>query len=195
MTTWTDYYKATSGRPPRDLFTRAEQLARLPEGRPGVAIDLGCGDGTETVALLTLGWQVCAIDREPHAIDLVTSRASGEWSNRLQTQVADFEHATLPRSDFVYAGLSLFFCDPSVFPAVWAQVTSALHPGGLFAGHLLGERDSWALNPQITSHTAGQAKQMLSGCRLESFVEIEQDGRAVSGPKHWHLFEVIARCA
>jgi hypothetical protein len=68
-----------------------------------------------------------------------------------------------------------------------------LCPGGLFAGHFLGERDSWAGNPEITSQSAAQAKQLLAGLSIESFEEIEHDGRAVSGPKHWHLFEVIAR--
>jgi trans-aconitate methyltransferase len=46
--TWEDYYAAIEGRPPRQLFLDAI----VPAGATGLAIDLGCGDGTETRELL-----------------------------------------------------------------------------------------------------------------------------------------------
>jgi trans-aconitate methyltransferase len=51
--TWNDYYKAVSGRKPRDLLT--ETLARF-GSYTGFAIDLGCGAGIETAELLRRGW-------------------------------------------------------------------------------------------------------------------------------------------
>ncbi len=53
---------------------------------------------------------------------------------RLETQVAPFQDVALPAADFVYAGLSLPFCPPEQFPAVWAGVVAALRPGGRVEG-------------------------------------------------------------
>jgi len=47
---WTSYYEAVDGREPRELLIEA--LDAL--GDVGSAIDLGCGDGTETETRETL---------------------------------------------------------------------------------------------------------------------------------------------
>lgn len=195
MTSWSDYYKATAGRAPRELFTRALQSMALADTPSRFAIDLGCGDGTETMVLLEAGWTVLALDQEPSALDHVRARAAGGLSDRLETQLAAFGTVALPPADFIWAGLSLFFCRPAAFDANWTALRAALRPGGVFAGHLLGERDSWAAHPDDTAHSSEQVRHLLEGLSVESFVEVEHDGRAVSGPKHWHLFEVIARRA
>jgi SAM-dependent methyltransferase len=58
---WTKYYEAQLGRAPRPLYLDA--VARF--DRPGRAVDLGCGDGTESLDLLARGWRVYAVDRNP----------------------------------------------------------------------------------------------------------------------------------
>ena len=40
----------------------------LPELKPGLALDLGCGSGREAVALAASGWQVVAVDLLPDAL-------------------------------------------------------------------------------------------------------------------------------
>ncbi len=54
-------------------------------------------------------------------------------------------------------------------------------------------RDSWSQDPALTSHTADEVNSMLAGLTIDYFEELEHDSHAVSGPKHWHLFKVIAR--
>lgn len=190
---WADYYRETAGREPRDLFARALDLFDDGNASDRFAIDLGCGDGTEVIALLAGGWQVLAIDQEEEALALLTARLPPGVGDRLQTAAAKFESVAFPPADLVYAGLSLFFAPPAVFPAVWSRICSALRPGGRFAGHFLGVRDSWSQDPAMTSHTANQVNAMLAGLTIDYFAELEHDSRAVSGPKHWHLFKVIAR--
>lgn len=45
----------------------------------------------------------------------------------------------------------------------------------------------------MTFHTEEQVRRMFEGFEVEYFYEMDEDGKAVSGPKHWHVFTVIAR--
>lgn len=162
--------------------------------RPGSAVDLGCGDGTETQVLLERGWTVTALDAEPDAIRRVLERTEPEQHSRLETQVVSFEAMELPEVDLVYAGLSLPFCAPEHFAAVWHKVVRAVRPGGRFAGQLFGERDSWTRNPGMTFQRADEARGLLTGFDLERFDELERDTpTAFEANKHLHAFEIIAR--
>jgi trans-aconitate methyltransferase len=192
---WTSYYNAQAGRAVRPFFLDA--LARFATSTPVIgprrAIDLGCGEGTETLALLQNAWQVLAIDQEAEAIRRLLAKVAVGNQARLTTQVGAFEQLILPPTDFVYAGYSLPFCAPAHFDALWAKIVAALPVGGRFAGQLFGNHDSWTSNPKMTFHTAEQARQRFSQFELESWEEVEEDGNAVNGPKHWHIFHVIAR--
>jgi hypothetical protein len=95
--------------------------------------------------------------------------------------------------DFVYAGFSLPFCTPQHFPRLWEGIVAALTPGGVFAGQLFGEHDSWASNPERTFHTRADVQTLLTPFEIDVLREVEEDGHAVSGPKHWHVFHIIAR--
>ncbi|HIK40432.1 trans-aconitate 2-methyltransferase, partial [Thermoleptolyngbya sp. M55_K2018_002] len=74
-TRWQQYYQAVEGRPPRTTLTRAlDSIAQDPNPLPRFAVDLGCGDGRDTVELLRRGWRVLAIDGEPEAIARLRQR-------------------------------------------------------------------------------------------------------------------------
>jgi SAM-dependent methyltransferase len=186
---WEDYYRAIEGRSPRQLFLDALELTN----GPGVAVDLGCGDGTETLALLTVGWTVVAVDAAPEGIARLRAAVPTATAARLTTLVTPFHEAELPQADFVYAGLSLPFCHPSDFAEAWRRSTGAVGPRGVFAAHLFGPRDTWAGTPDMTFHTRDDVEALFHGFEVERLDEQDEDGQAVSGPKHWHVFHVIAR--
>jgi SAM-dependent methyltransferase len=185
--TWSDYYEENEGRAPRDLLL--DVLGNF--SGPGAAVDLGCGAGIDTAAMLERGCSVFATDAEQQAIDRLRARVGDE--PRLRTQRARMEEVELPTADLVWASFSLFFCDPGRFPDVWGRIRHAIAPGGRFAGQVLGERDSWAPDPAITSFTRPEAEGLFEGWAIEPFEEEDEDGEACSGPKHWHVFHVVAR--
>ena len=186
---WKGYYAAQEGRGPRPLLL--DVLDRFPG--PGRAVDLGCGDGVESLELLRRGWTVLAIDAEAAGIERLTAAAGPEASDRLTVRVARFEDlGELPPAELVYAGFSLAFCASGSFPALWRAIREAVVPGGRFAGQLFGDRDSWA-NPEATFVSRRQAGALLEGLDVDRFEEEERDGTSFIGPKHWHLFHVIAR--
>lgn len=191
---WTTFYANVSGRHPRPLLLDVVARAgRVPDGVTRTAIDLGCGDGTETAVLLTHGWHVLAIDSEPAAFEHLHAKIPPAAQARLSTQVAAFETVTLTLADLIYAGYSLPFCAPQAFPALWTTIVQNIVPGGRFAGQLFGVNDTWATNPAMTFLTAAQARALFDGFDLEHFEEEDADGNSTGGPKHWHAFHIIAR--
>ena len=189
---WTGYYDGQGDREPRDLLLQALRSFEA-EGRVGVAVDLGAGQGFETAELLRRGWEVLAIDEQEEGIRRLRERVPDEHADRLRTLVSPMQVPELPRADLVHASFSLPFCPPQAFPDLWERIRSALTPGGRIVGELFGDRDSWASDPDMTFHDASAARARFDGLELESFVEEEEDGEAFSGPKHWHVFHVIAR--
>jgi tellurite methyltransferase len=190
---WRDYYERTSGRPPRrTLLFALERFGAEGGGRK--AVDLGSGDGRDTIELLRRGWSVIAIDAEPAAIERLRSRRDLPRDAALATLVARFEDATWPPADLVNASFALPLCPAERFSTVWARVVQSLVPGGRFAGQLFGERDEWAGEPGITHLARAEAERLLDGLAVELFEEEEIDTATPYGkPKHWHLFHIVAQ--
>ena len=192
---WHRYYAATEERPPRPTLLRAlEAFAR--EGHPAgaLAVDLGCGIGRDTLPLLRAGWRVWALDAEADALTKLAQRAAAEKLAGLETVCARFEEASLPACDLVNASFSLFACTPGRFPDVWRKIVSVLRPGGRFAGHLLGPRDSWAVRPETSFVTRAELDGLLASLQLERLEEEEDDSVTPQGEaKHWHIWHVNVR--
>jgi len=187
---WSQYYDVMAGTPPRDTLLAV--LERFDAS--GFAIDLGCGEGRDTVELLRRGWQVLAIDGTEEAIARLLQREDLPYPERLTTQVARFDQVQLPPADLINASYSLPFCFPVDFPALWQQIETTLKPGGRFAGQLFGDRDSWAAISTHTHHTRAQVEALLQNFEVELLDEEEKDAvTALNEAKHWHLFHIIAR--
>lgn len=175
---WEEYYEAIEGRALRPLFLEA--VAFLPSSdandRARIAIDLGCGDGSETRALLARGWTVVAVDSAPEAIARLRASLAPESAARLTTLVGRFHEVELPAADFVYAGLSLPFSAPDEFADVWRAVTKALRVGGFFAGHFFGPHDSWASTRDVTFQTREALEALFAGFDVHLLREQDEDG-------------------
>jgi SAM-dependent methyltransferase len=195
---WSRYYDATKGGAPRETLLLAldlfEREGRAPRAER-LAVDLGCGEGRDTVELLRRGWRVLALDAEREAIDRLRARPEldSEAAVRLETRRVSFEEADWRRADLVNSSFALPFCPPAHFPALWERIAS-LRRGGRFSGHLFGERDGWAQEPALSFQRRAEVEEMLQAFQLERFDEIEEDGKtAIGEPKHWHVFHIVAR--
>ncbi len=190
---WPEYYAATADRPPRR--TLLEALARFtPSTAPRFAVDLGCGDGRDTIELLRRGWSVLAIDAEPAAISRLQSRPDLPVGARLSCLCQRFEDAAWPPADLVNASFSLPLCPPDRFPELWRRIVASLKPGGRFSGQLYGDRDGWVGRPGMTHMSRAAAERLVSDLEVELFEEEETDSVTPRGkPKHWHIFHIVAR--
>ena len=176
---WDEYYEKMKEREPRQLLL--DVLEKYSTGESLHAIDLGCGEGSETVILLARGWHVLAIDGDAGGIKRLIEQTPEGSQNRLQTV------------DLIHASYSLPFCDPEHFSELWSKISNALKPGGRFAGQFFGVNDSWAYREDMMFHAEEQVRSMFTGFEIESFHEQDEDGEVTTGSKHWHVFTVIAK--
>lgn len=184
------YYDGAEGRPPRPTLVQAAAAF----GQPGFAVDLGCGDGRDTVELLRRGWRVLAIDASEEGVRRLQARPGLAPGARLETWVARIEESDWPPAELINASFVLPLLAPEVFPAVWDRVRERLVPGGRFAGQLYGPRDGWAARPGLSIHDRAAVERLISGYAVERLDEAESDEPTARGkPKHWHVFHLVLR--
>ena len=188
---WAGYYAWSAGREPRPLLLAA--CEELGSGAGRMAIDLGCGEGTEALELLARGWSVTAVDTEEAGLAALRTRIRASAVHRIRIICGSFAEVNLPHAYLIHAGFSLPFCPPQKFPAMWVRIRQALVPGGIFAGQLFGIHDSWADDPNMTFHARHEVEELLDGLQILRLSETERDGQAFSGPKHWHTFDILVR--
>ena len=192
---WSKFYEANRDSPPRPLLLKTLEL--MGDGfAPGQAIELGCGQGADAAEMLSRGWRVLAIDGSEEGIELTRGRAEAlGLSESLEARCARFEDLdVLPPARLVYAGMSLPFCPPENFDSLWRKIIAAVQagPGGWISAQFLGPNDTWAGNPALSIHSQPDVERLFSEMDVRFFHERDEDGQAVSGPKHWHIFSVIA---
>ena len=159
----------------------------LSEGRP-----------RDAAAMLVAGLTVLAIDRSAAAGKALADRFPAETRDgRLTFRQADFatDALKLPTACLINASFCLPTCPPENFPALWAAIAGALAPGGLFAGHLYGPNDSWALRGDgLTIHTRESLADLFAGWEMVLDEEEESESVTPRGhAKHWHVFHIVAR--
>lgn len=211
---WDEYNAAQWGREPRaslaaalDAVGRSGTASRATvPGPPGpvdgsaaprrarVAVDIGCGEGVEVSALLADGWVVHAVDGEAAALQRLAGRTPDHLRDRLHIHQVDYAAIdVLPDADLVHASYSLPYCPPGTFPRLWAAVRGAMRPGAVLSCQLFGPNDESFGDPEMTFHAAEDVRGLLAGLEVIEQREEDADGQSYTGPKHWHVFHVLAR--
>lgn len=190
---WAAYYKQLRERPPRRTLLSALDRFGEPPG-DALAIDLGCGDGRDIIAILHRGWSVVAVDAEPEALKQLMARGLPD-ADRITPIVARMEEVPLPLGvHLVNSSFAMPLCEPERFHDLWMRIVEALPAGGRFSGQWYGKRDSWLGRPGMTFLDRDEALGLLDGFEPEMFEEEESDGVTPRGnAKHWHIFHIVAR--
>jgi SAM-dependent methyltransferase len=190
---WAAYYRSTIGREPRPLFAKGMTVVEAAGIAPGQAIEIGFGDGRETLALLEAGWRVVAIDPAPAAAEVLQSQVPSHVAGRLEIRSVPAEDADLPPFHLLYAGYSLPFLGADAFDRFWNAARERLRRGGILVVNFFGPRDSWAGREGMRFIDVDAVRALVDGLELLALDEEDQDGNSFLGPKHWHVFDVIAR--
>jgi SAM-dependent methyltransferase len=123
-----------ASRPPNPYL-----LAEVGDVQPGIALDAGCGHGSEAIWLATVGWQVTAVDFSATALDFgrSTAEAAGQdVAARIEWVEADLGTWSPPRGRFDLVHCLYVHVAGSVVDLV-RRLGSGVAPGGtlLLVGH------------------------------------------------------------
>ena len=121
-------YDAVRPGYPESLVELACALGGLEPGSR--VLEIGCGTGKLTEALVERGLLVDAVDPGPNMIALARKRTG--HSDAVAFHVGRFEDVALPEEAFAaaFSATAFHWVDPSVG---WAKAARALRPGGLLA--------------------------------------------------------------
>jgi SAM-dependent methyltransferase len=172
---WDERYRSVTTVepvPPEPLAVRPDLLDLFP--RTGVALDLACGTGGQTLWLAERGLQVTALDVSPVAVQLVRDavrvRRLGE---RVDARVADLE-AGLPTTTPVIA--QAIVCQRYRQPTLYPQIVDRLAPGGLAFVTVLSQVGAAAPGPFHAP--PDELAQAFNQPGLEVLHHLERDGTA-----------------
>lgn len=185
------YYDATQNDKPHKNVKYFIDNIKI---EPSNAVDLGCGQGNDTLFLIKHGWNVLGIDRE-NVEDRIRIRLNTNEQLLFNFKQQNFENLTNFKADLIVANFSLSFCNNKKFNNTWETIENSLQTGGYFVGNLLGNKDSWTKNkPDMTFFTKEEVKKLFNCFQIINFNEIETDkATALGNPKHWHFFDIIAK--
>jgi SAM-dependent methyltransferase len=185
---WSKFIAITAGQPAWPSLVRAAGLF----DEPGDALDVGAGAGRDTAYLLEHGWRVTAVDSSPSA-----AKALARFANpKLEVVIAraqDFVPATY---DLVNAQFSLPFIPPAKFVGAVDRLRGSLRPHGVMAATFFGTNDGWNTpGSNMTFSTRAGIERLFEGWNVvELAEEDDKHGHTADGsPKHWHVFQLIAR--
>lgn len=131
---WEERYRTAprvwSGRPNRVLETEAADLA------PGTAVDIGAGEGGDSVWLALRGWDVTAVDIAQGALDRVAEFAA-EQGVAVRTEQADAGDWDADGRRYDLVTSHFLHPEPGGRDALFRRMAEAVAPGGtlLIVGH------------------------------------------------------------
>ncbi|MFJ1743565.1 class I SAM-dependent methyltransferase [Streptomyces microflavus] len=170
-TSWDGIYAArAAATDPRPNVRLTETVSDLP---PGDALELGCGEGGDTLWLARRGWRVTAVDLSAVAVERLTTLArSLGLGDRVTAEQHDLD-ASFPKGpdggfDLVTAHYlhTPFGLDRA---AVLRRAAHALRPGGrlLVVDH--GSTAPWSWNQDPDAHYPGP-QEVADGIALDPAV-------------------------
>ncbi|GAB4098168.1 class I SAM-dependent methyltransferase [Sinomonas halotolerans] len=183
---WDGFYSERenvwSGKPNAALVREMELVA------PGTALELGCGEGADSIWLAQRGWTVTAVDVSSVALGRAAQHAAqagvGNSITFARHDLAEWEPAG--EYDLVAA---LFLHSPVDFPRerVLARAARTVAPGGtlLVVGH--ASFPPWSQHAHDDAAPLPSAEEVAQGLGLPSHewsVETrEAEGRTARGPE------------
>src|SRR5687768_8117719 len=148
-------YDAEERRNPVARWTRARNIAHLKAVfSPGAfLLEIGCGTGTEAMALARAGRSIIATDDAPGMIEQVRLKVAAESgadaiprvqpillpAARLHELTASYGHMGF---DGVYSSFGPLNCEPDL-PRVFDSIAALVRPGGMVVISLLGRYCLW----------------------------------------------------
>ncbi|HEY1074818.1 MAG TPA: methyltransferase domain-containing protein [Patescibacteria group bacterium] len=150
--------------------------------KSGTVLDLGGGDGRNSLYLAHLGFSVTNVDRSPAAIASFLERAEAESMRDLCTGiVSEVGSFSFQSYDMILAINIIHFLSPNLFPELFHQIKESTRPGGvvIIADYLDGGPFR---NPEYDQYwlQSGELKSLYRDWHILEYKEVMRIPRKIN---------------
>ena len=111
--------------------THSEVIAAMPYLTPGRVLDLGCGNGRNSLYLAANGFDVTAWDKNPSSIANIQRIAQAEGLTSIQSDVRDLNTLTFDGEyDFILSTVVMMFLESATIPGLIYNMQRCTKSGG-----------------------------------------------------------------
>ncbi len=111
--------------------THSEVLHAMQFVKPGKTLDLGCGNGRNSLYLAANGFDVTAWDKNAASINNIDTIRQAEGLNTLQTAIVDLNAFSFEGEyDFILSTVVMMFLEPQTIPGLIANMQRCTKAGG-----------------------------------------------------------------
>lgn len=111
--------------------THSEVLAAAARVPPGKTLDLGCGNGRNSLYLAANGYSVTAWDKNPMSIANIERIKVAEELDNLEIATVDLNALSFEGEyDFILSTVVMMFLEPQTIPGLIANMQRTTVPGG-----------------------------------------------------------------
>lgn len=111
--------------------THSEVLAAAARVPPGKTLDLGCGNGRNSLFLAANGYSVTAWDKNPMSIANIERIKAAEELDNLEIATVDLNALSFEGEyDFILSTVVMMFLEPQTIPGLIANMQRTTVPGG-----------------------------------------------------------------
>ncbi|MBW9431832.1 tellurite resistance methyltransferase TehB [Atlantibacter hermannii] len=111
--------------------THSEVIAAIPYLTPGRVLDLGCGNGRNSLYLAANGFDVTAWDKNPSSIANIQRIAQAEGLTSIQSDVRDLNTLTFDGEyDFILSTVVMMFLESATIPGLINNMQRCTKSGG-----------------------------------------------------------------
>jgi SAM-dependent methyltransferase len=149
---WDERYRSRdalwSGKPNRYLVTETDGLT------PGLALDVGAGEGADAIWLAARGWRVTAVDISSVALARAAAHAAGrgaDIADRIEWRHEDLVSWHPAQATFDLVSAQYLHLPAAERAAVFERLAAAVAPGGtlLIVGHHPSDLQTTMPRPQM----------------------------------------------
>jgi len=111
--------------------THSEVIAAMPYLTPGRVLDLGCGNGRNSLYLAANGFDVTAWDKNPSSIANIQRIAQAEGLTSIKSDVRDLNTLTFDGEyDFILSTVVMMFLESATIPGLINNMQRCTKSGG-----------------------------------------------------------------
>lgn len=154
--------------------THSEVLNAAGIVAPGRALDLGCGNGRNSLYLAANGFDVTAWDRNSMSIDNLRRIAAAEGLEHVvHSDIVDLDSVTLDGDyDFILSTVVMMFLQPQTIPGLIASMQRTTRSGGYNLIVAAMDTEDYPCNVGFPfAFRAGELKNYYQGWELVKYNE------------------------